>query len=301
MMNDEYECLSSFLKINSSLERLIIGWGTIDNISIASSFSCALSNHPTLRELLLTVCGLDNSVILGIMLEGCKGLYSFSIICNGIGSEGCSVISAFIRSNHPLQQLILDHNIISNSDVAILASALKMNTHLLELSLEDNEITTEGDRILMKALFDTTSMNSIVESNHSCMPCTCDFSDHDVRREKLSLLDKSIIKINVNRDDTIEQRIRKKVILALCGVDGDLFDLSHLNDLPFQLMPRVLELIQKHTEYKTRKCCHALLEREALSRLLHTLRGWELPLLFENLRHPATAGARKRKRRSTRR
>ena len=26
------------------------------------------------------------------------------------------------------------------------------------------------------------------------------------------------------------------------------------------------------------------LERDALSRLFHTLRGWELPLLFENLR-----------------
>ena len=44
LMNDEYECLSSFLKINSSLERLIIGRGTIDNISIASSFSCALKS-----------------------------------------------------------------------------------------------------------------------------------------------------------------------------------------------------------------------------------------------------------------
>ena len=274
----------------------------IDNISVATSLSDALSNHPKIEKLMLTMCGLDNSVILGIILEGCKGLStSLSVAHNKMGTEGVSVISDFIRSNHPLKKLFLNDNSISNSDVAILASALKVNTHLLELSLKDNEITEEGDRILMNILFDTTSMNSIVESNHSCMPCTCDFNDYDVIREKLSILEIFTLYINGDRDDTVEQKIRKKVIAALCGVDGDLFDLSHLNDLPLELMPRVLELIQKHTEYKTRTCNVVELEKEALSRLFHTLRGWELPLLFENLRHPAPECARKRKRRITRR
>ena len=42
------------------------------------------------------------------------------------------------------------------------------------------------------------------------------------------------------------------------------------------------------------------LEKDALSRLFHTLRGWELPLLFENLKSPS-AYSGKRKRRKTRR
>lgn len=88
-------------------------------------------------------------------------------------------------------------------------------------------------------------------------------------------------------------------MLALCGVDGSLFDLSHFNDVPLQLMPRVLELIQKHT---TRRSSNTpvQLEKDALSRLFHTLRGWELPVLFENLNNLST-NAGKRKRRKTRR
>lgn len=302
LMNDELECVSSFLKENSSLERLIIQGNIIDEISAASSFSDSVSNHPKIEKLMLTMCGLDNSVVLDIILEGCKGLSNISFSSNDIGSEGVSIISDFIRGNHPLQSLILDENNISNSDVAILTSALEVNTHLLHLSLENNGITEEGDRILMNALFDATSMNSIVESNHSCFAYTCDITDHTVisRKPPLEIF---TLYINGNRDDTTQQKIRKKVILALCGVDEeqDLFDLSHLNDLPLELMPRVLELIQKHSEYKTRTCNVVQLEKEAFSRLFHTLRGWELPLLFENLRNPATAGARKRKRRSTRR
>ena len=41
------------------------------------------------------------------------------------------------------------------------------------------------------------------------------------------------------------------------------------------------------------------LEKDALSRLFHTLRGWELPVLFENLKGPSADS--KRKRRKTRR
>ena len=95
----------------------------------------------------------------------------------------------------------------------------------------------------------------------------------------------------------IKKNIRKKVVLALCGVDGELFDLSLLNDLPFQLMPRVLELIQEHTimrqdhyKYGDKK-----LEKEALSRLYHTLREWKLPLLFDSL-HGLPIRRSKRKR-----
>ena len=109
--------------------------------------------------------------------------------------------------------------------------------------------------------------------------------------------------------------------MALCGVDGSLFDLSHFNDIPLQLMPRVLELIQKHSESRTEMLTsmpilnsnelldlsvegvesyfRKQLEKDALSRLFHTLRAWELPLLFENSWN--SSGSGKRKRRKTRR
>ena len=87
--------------------------------------------------------------------------------------------------------------------------------------------------------------------------------------------------------------------LAICGVDGQLFDLGYLNDLPFQLMPRVLELVQEHTQFRLEEYKDSdddeQLEKDALSRLFHCLRGWQLPLLFDNL-HGLPSRRSKRKR-----
>ena len=81
-----------------------------------------------------------------------------------------------------------------------------------------------------------------------------------------------------------------------------------LNDLPLQLMPRVLELIQEHTDARAEEIAVSFriekLKSDALSRLFHTLRGWEVPLLFEfeNQRGPSSGeDGKKRKRRKTRR
>ena len=117
-------------------------------------------------------------------------------------------------------------------------------------------------------------------------------------------------RLTVSKMLVFHKKIRKKVVLALCGTDGELFDLRHFNNLPLQLMPRVLELIQEHSELRTKKWVNGAwvhasteqLEKDALSRLFHTLRGWELPSLFEN-NVPSSSAVRtgKRKRRSTRR
>ena len=138
-------------------------------------------------------------------------------------------------------------------------------------------------------------MDSIIESNHTCVPLTYDIDAASVVKQR-PLLEREVFMINsgdyYKSDETIKQKIRKKVVLALCGVDRGLFDLSYFNDLPLQLMPRVLELLQEHTMHRkivVRSLPQRLighpnqLEIDALSRLFHTVRGWELPLLFENL------------------
>ena len=119
-------------------------------------------------------------------------------------------------------------------------------------------------------------------------------------------MEQELIFINADKDISVQKKIRQKAVLALCGVDGGLFDLSHFNDLPVQLMPRVLKLIQECTFVRRRALgfksvmnIPTQLKKDALTRLFHTLRGWELPLLFENLRVSSvakgTAGKRKRK------
>jgi len=289
--NDGYLRLSTFLRENSSLKCLIFGMEEIHDVSVASSFSDAVMHHPTLELLYFTQCGLGNNVnILPRILEGCKRVRMIAI-SDGMKSEGAAIMANYIASNPQTEMISLVDNDISDGDLVRFASALMTNTRLKGLNLNDNNVTEEGNKHLIKALFDTTSMDSIANgSNHSCVALSINVSS---MRE----MDLEILGINGDEEATIEQKIRMKVVLALCGLDGSLFDLGHFNDIPLQLMPRVLELIQQHNAGRNNMCSEMQLEKDSLSRLYHTLRGWEMPSLFVNLRcSPAKAATRKRRR-----
>ena len=294
--------LSSFVREKSSVKSLCIGGVgvRIDDMSVASSLSDAVKDHPTLEKLVLVAClhFEHHTDIIGKILEGCKGLDGITIAKCNVGSDDVNLLADFICSNHPTKIIQLDGNNILDRDTLVLAAALKRNTNLRQIDLRRNVITEAGGKALLKAMYDPRSMDSIVESNHTCMAFTFDITDQSVVALRPPI-ETGVLEIN-EMDISIGQKIRKKVILVLCGVDGSLFDLSHLNDISLQLMPRVLELIQEHTQIRTRRCDENQLEKDALSRLFHTLRGWELPLLFENL-SPNKGAARKRKRKATRR
>ena len=317
--------LSSFLRENRTIWNLIIGVNGVDDLSVASSLSDAISNHPKLLSLSAGRCG--SNIMSGIVpkiLNGCGKLEQVDLnLDSDFVSEGITAISDFIRCNHPAMVLIkMTRQKIKDSDISVLATALKENTNLQMLDLRNCDVTEEGAKALLKSMFDPTSMDSIMECNHRCVPHTFNVTHqqfpnqiipYDIYRSAIqiqrSLLEIEVLYINgmINEngvDISIQQKIRMKVILALSGVDGSLFDLSHFNDLPLQLMPRALELIQEHTMHRTRavtvRRLPRQLEKDSLSRIFHTLRGWELPLLFENLNKTSTNGG-KRKKRKTRR
>ena len=300
--NDGFQCLSSFLENSSSLTMLGVGADKIDELSVATSLSDALKIHPSLEEVFISLCIGHNTSVLEKILQGCTTAKRLTVTMQYFDLYGplVDIVAHFIRSNHPVEILYLDENNISDNDTKLLASALKMNKHLKRLDLlENDDITDEGEKALMNVLYDPTSMDSVVESNHICMVNT-DNNHTIVALEQRPLIDQEVLKINKG-DYSIKEKIRKKVVLALCGVDGELFDLSLLNDVPLQLMPRILELIQDHTAIRS-KNAYVQLKKDALSRLFHTLRGWELPSLFVNLiTPPDNVACGKRKRRKTRR
>jgi len=298
--------LSSFIK-NNAIEYLCIGSDPIEDLSVATALSDALNNHPTLQLVAFARVGLSNNTnILEIILEGCQTIKTVTICFEKFESDSIDILAGFIHSDHPVQTLKLKQVNLSDSDTLTLACALKKNTKLKELDLIRNYgITDEGEKALLNAMYDPTNMGSIVDSNHTCVAYTYDIINRSVlsRRPPLEI---EVLGINIDDDMSIQRKIREKVLLALCGYgpNMELFDLSHFNDLPLQLMPRVLELIQKHFDARTRRSNEMQLEKDALSRLFHTLRGWELPLLFENLNTPApddNVASGKRKRRKTRR
>ena len=318
-----YQRLTSFLRENTSLKEIFL-WDVIDNMSVATSLSGAIKNHPTLEKLMLLGGGLNEIPALETILNGCTELNHLGFVLNHLGSEAVTLLADFISSNHPVEAIDLERNNITNSDANLLALALKKNTNLKWLDLNKNDITEEGEKALLKVMFDKTSIDSIVESNHGCSVYTYDTNDDpSLITVQRGLLEQEVLKIN-RGEYSIKEKIRMKVVLALCGVDGGFFDLSHFNDIPLQLMPRVLELVQEHSQ--SRKGARVMpiqsllamleespsfdfvqhfriqLEIDALSRLFHILRGWELPSLFVNLNNAAAiVSTRKRKRRKTRR
>jgi len=316
--------LAAFLG-DSSLSGIALGWDAIDE-SVAKPLADALKNHPTLERIGFARCELHNVAVLKMILEGCKTMKLLAICMEDLKSDSIDVLADFISSNHLLRSINLCDNNIKDSDAAQLATALKNNTNMHGLHLYDNDITEDGESCLRKVLFDPTSIDTIVQSNHRCRVYTYNNDDRDnsiiAHRPPL---EKEILRIN-KEEYTIGQKIRKKIVLALCGPNRELFDLAFLNGLPLQLMPRMLELIQEYGRTKTEAFRFMLpdgredevleaidryigpwpsskeLEKDALSRLYHTLRGWELPSLFVNLNNaPANVSTGKRKRRKTRR
>ena len=114
----------------------------------------------------------------------------------------------FIGGNYSVNFLRLIDNDISDSDTPLLASALKRNTRIGTLDLSDNNITDAGRKVLLKAVFDTTSMDSIVESNHLCNVRA--YTDMD---QEMTAVEAEILLINTEKDDSIGKKIRKKVVL----------------------------------------------------------------------------------------
>jgi len=161
---------------------------------------------------------------------------------------------------------------------------------LVRIDLRINRITCEGRKEMMKAMHDTKNMNSIVQSNHSCLIHMYDEDgDGGIVIPDIAVIPDSAVPnefelVCINSGmDAIGKKVRKKVVLALCGNTKDLLDLRYFNGIPLKMMPRALELIQEHTRRHTEEVSEGELDREALSRLFHTLRGWKMPLLFENL------------------
>ena len=131
-----------------------------------------------------------------------------------MSSEGATAVADFIEGNHPLKRIMLNVNNLSDSHTKILASSLKRNTNLRVFDLkEDGSYTETGQKILFGVLFDATNMDSIVESNHSCILVSRNMnnimSSLDVLRNR-SDLEKEVEAINRLENVSISQKNQKE-------------------------------------------------------------------------------------------
>lgn len=200
-----------------------------------------------------------------------------ALVCNC-----CRVCASYLYS-HPVFSSHISGNWLNDAVAPAVVDLLQNNSTLLSLDLQGNKslknnakerrrwrghgqgyetIRPAEDRgkaeIVKGALFDTTSLQTIANSNHTC---AVHFSGRNERAETMRnsefvclflcaanalscVLTSPFLFVyhrQVNALDVVEGvKIRYKVVLALTEVNKDLYDPRSFDDVPLELMPYLI-------------------------------------------------------------
>ena len=166
---------------------------------------------------------------------------------NGIPAKSASVLISTLKKNTNLKQLYLMNNNVTDQSIPAFTDALQNNNTLRTLDLMGNNFSSRrldttknnfvGRKEILKALCDTTSLDSIANnSNHTCNLILAGSNYAGSNEEEFR-------KINTLENEG--EKIRYKVVLALCVLNKDLYDARSFDDVPLELMPKLLEIVQQ--------------------------------------------------------
>jgi hypothetical protein len=217
-------------------------------------------------------------------LKGNPATRELNLENNHIPAAAAKVLASAMKHNTNLEHLNLGYNSFSDKSVDGFVELLRNNSTLLSLNLVGNSIKVDkqsdktGRAALLKnAILDTTSLQTIADSNHSCQVIMGD------RKFRNDLTHEYEMK-SINSLDSEGMKIRYKVVLALFSYNKDLFHPRSFDDIPLELIPRLLELVQQEIGFngfgkgvfdKVRK----MKSTRELRRLYQVVTEWNTPLL----------------------
>lgn len=128
-----------------------------------------LSGETRVQELYLehNWIGPEGATCIARILSKDKHLKDVSLAHNPVGSVGAMAIASALEQNCSLERLDLRNCGIDDDGVKKLAYSLKSNSTLKYINLEGNYISSSGMYSLLNCVYDTSSMHSLWESNHS--------------------------------------------------------------------------------------------------------------------------------------
>ena len=113
-----------------------------------------------------------------------------------MGSVGVTAIASALEQNTSLERLDLSYCDIDDDGVQKLCTSLKKsNTTLQYLNLEGNCISSSGIYSLLKCVYDTSSMTSLWESNHTLRS----FYGSGISSQRSKIYNKSFPETKANR------------------------------------------------------------------------------------------------------
>ena len=131
-----------------------------------------------------------------------------------------------------METINLSNNNLNSYDAEVISQGLATNNKLKLLYMSNNPIGDQGKRHLLKAIYDTTSLNHIVESNHTCELIA---SNMHIAHEMVML---------INNFTCAKTNKKRKIVFAVHDAVVRKKDHCSLESVPVQLAPDVLGLIQ---------------------------------------------------------
>ncbi|EJK51002.1 hypothetical protein THAOC_29875 [Thalassiosira oceanica] len=139
--------------------------GSVEDMNL---FTRALSQSNALDELRFLWNGNENAQALlsGVDFSMYKVLNLYG---NNLRMNGRTDIQDLVAANPPLVELYLHNNRLNDDDAVLIAQSLGENTHLRKLHLGHNNIQERGMRALYEAVNNTSTINALSDSNHTCL------------------------------------------------------------------------------------------------------------------------------------
>jgi Ran GTPase-activating protein (RanGAP) involved in mRNA processing and transport len=215
-----------------------------------------VKRNPPLSILTLDGCGLSNKCAEGL--------------CNAL------------KRNTNLAHLDIEYNNFNDKSVPFFVDALRNNSTLLTLQMSGNKLKVQGGRkeLIKGALCDSTSLQTIAESNHTCLVTLNSGNNGNYATHENEFR-------NINALDNEGQKIRYKVIAALYTLKTIELKQCDFQHVPLELMPRLIELVQQQMGYGKygREVWKAPIRAKGsnprLTRVYEVVHGWSMmPSLF---------------------
>lgn len=290
--------LKQCLEKNATLEQLCLGsnsFGLSDRV--LSTVLSGIKSSALLTHLDLSgneIRRMPSVKLLAKYLSSkSQTLIELNLNNNSIPGKPAIIIMQALKKNTTLEHLSLRRNNITDQSVPAITDLLTHNTTLRSLDLFNNNFKVKGGRkTLLNALCDPTSLDSITNnSNHTC-------SLTIVGRNYGGTHETELTKMNTLENEG--QTIRYKVVFAMCKLNKELYNPRIFDDVPLELMPKLLELVQQEVGCKGfgNGIVDSVKKRNTinrLNRLYETIHQWpSFPLLFSR-------GPGKKKRKSAKR
>ncbi len=165
------DAILEIMNCNEHLRKLTIGNNRIGMENMEKI--CSFVRFGSIVDLDLRNCfenGLGDEIMTCLLIRGgLAKLKSLGLASNGITSSSITLLSDFLATSPMLKELNLEGNILIDNDAEVLSNALRSNTTLRYLKLSDDAISDAGKEAFRLVLNDDSSLNSVANSNHSCV------------------------------------------------------------------------------------------------------------------------------------